>query len=317
MKRTMRSGTLGVALVAACTTLSGMKFTGWSVPVNLGTTVNSAAGDFHSFESKDGLALYFSSPRPGGYGGWDLWVAQRARTSDPWGAPQNLGPAINSAGDDGAPFVTPGGHELYFSSSREGGLGGHDLYVSRRHNRRDDFAWQPPVNLGEGVNSPNHEATPALHEDEASGVVSLYFASDRPGGPGPCCAPSPQGTDIYASTLQPDGTFGAASLVHEVSTAYTDRAPFVSRDGRELFLTSDAPGTIGGLDLWVSTRASAADPWSPPENLGPVVNGSDNDARAALSWDRTRLYFQSIRPGNVPPGFYDLWVTTRERLPAK
>jgi hypothetical protein len=87
-----------------------------------------------------------------------------------------------------------------------------------------------------------------------------------------------------------------------------------------MFLASDRPGTLGAIDLWVATRAKTSDPWSAPVNLGPVVNTTLIDARPALSFDGTTLYFQSTRPGAVGctsptgPCVFDLWVTTRSRL---
>jgi len=59
----------------------------WSAPVNLGAVVNSTSNDQHPSISKDGLSLYFVSNRPGGYGGNDIWVTQRATLEDPWGPP--------------------------------------------------------------------------------------------------------------------------------------------------------------------------------------------------------------------------------------
>src|SRR5207247_10827686 len=87
----------------------------------------------------------------------------------------------------------------------------------------------------------------------------LYFASNRAGGPGM--------NDIYVSTLQADGTFGSAAAVAELNTPSQDQQPAIRRDGLELFLGSDRTGTVGSIDLWVSTRASTTDPWSPPVNV--------------------------------------------------
>ena len=79
-----------------------------------------------------------------------------------------------------------------------------------------------------------------------------------------------------------------------------------------MFLGSDRTGTFGFVDLWVTTRASTADPWSTPVNLGPVVNTASTEGRPALSFKATELYFQSPRPGGV--GGFDLYLTTRSKL---
>ncbi len=280
----------------------GPQFGPWSAPVNLGPAINTAAFEQGPAISKNGLSLYIQSNRPGGFGGNDIWVSQRPSIDAPWGAPQNLGPNINTLFDEGAPSLSIDGHRLYFQSNRPGGFGGADIYVSRRHNKRDDFGWQPAENLGSGVNTTAAEQQPCVFEDDETGVITLYFASDRPGGLGK--------VDIYASTLQPDETFGPAVLVPELSSTGIDRGPTIRRDGLEIIFNSDRLGTLGHDDLWVSTRPSTADPWSTPVNLGPVVNSWATDAQPELSFDGTALYFNSLRTGN-----FDLWVSTRTKLP--
>ena len=88
------------------------------------------------------------------------------------------------------------------------------------------------------------------------------------------------------------------------------------RDGLEMFLASDRPGTFGMLDLWVSSRASTADQWSDPLNLGSVVNSSFIDAGPAISFDGRALYFQSAHRSDAVggQGVFDIYVTTRPRL---
>ncbi|HEV8265487.1 MAG TPA: hypothetical protein VGQ06_11085, partial [Gemmatimonadales bacterium] len=150
------------------------------------------------------------------------------------------------------------------------------------------------------------EVQPAIFEDDETGITTLFFAgrANAPGGLG--------GGDIYRSTLQADGTFGAAVLVPELSSSSQDQGPAIRRDGLEFFLTSARPGTLGGVDLWTSTRASTSDPWSTPVHLGPVVNSAVLDDRPTLSFDGTTLYFQSPRDGGL--GANDIYVLTRSTL---
>ena len=178
----------------------------WSAPVNL-KTVNSDAGDPGPFISKDGLSLYFGSSRSGGYGAIDIHVSHRAGLDAPWEPPQNLGPTVNTSCNEQTPTLSVDGHWLYFSRDC-GGFGGQDLYVSRRHNKRDDSTWQPPVNLGSGVNTDANESCPALFEDEESGITTLYFSSG---------VTLYAYEDIFVSTLQEDETFGQRVLVKELS----------------------------------------------------------------------------------------------------
>ena len=281
----------------------------WGAPVNLGPVVNSAYNDQHPSISKDGLSLYFVSNRPGGFGGNDIWVSQRATVDDAWGTPQNLGPSINTSSNDFAPDLSIDGHHLYMNSDRPGGCGGSDLYVARRHDKDDDFGWGQPENLGCAVNTIYDEAGPLFFEDETSGVQNLYFTSfNRPGGLGDF--------DIYVSTRSSDDEpWGPGVDVTELNGPYRDTRTAIRRDGLELFISSDATGRsggVGGQDLWVSTRATTADPWSAPVNLGPTVNSVSFDGAPALSFDGTTLYFFSARPGGF--GANDLYVTTRARL---
>src|SRR5438128_6832338 len=241
-------------------------YSDWSAPVNLGPVVNSGSNEQHPAISKDGLSLYFASDRPGagGMGGLDIYASHRESLDAPWGAPVNLGPNINSAGNDLAPTFSPDGHLLYFHSNGRGGCGGADLFVSRRHDKRDDLGWEPAENLGCVVNSPFDDAGPTIFEDEATGVTTLYFTSTRLGGPGDF--------DIYASTrVRDEGEFGPAVLVPELSGPFRDTRTAIRRDGLEIFLSPDSKGRGGGLgnqDLWVSTRATTLDAWSTPVNLG-------------------------------------------------
>jgi hypothetical protein len=163
---------------------------------------------------------------------------------------------------------------LFFCSNGRGGFGSFDIFASFRKDTSDNFGWEDPVNLGPGVNSEFEDDDPTLFVDEETGVVTMYFASVRPEGPGDL--------DIYMSTLGDDGTFGPAVLVPELSSPQRDAHPTVRRDGLEIFLASNRPGSVGGIDLWVSTRPTTHDAWSTPLNLGPTVNTLANK-RARIS----------------------------------
>ncbi len=94
----------------------GPKFGPWSAPVNLGPPVNTVLADYQPFISKDGLSLYFSVLEgPTQNSPQDIWVAKRNSESD-WGAPQRLGPEINTPATEGQPFVTVDGHWMYFNT---------------------------------------------------------------------------------------------------------------------------------------------------------------------------------------------------------
>lgn len=132
------------------------------------------------------------------------------------------------------------------------------------------------------MNTAAQEQQPCVFEDDETGVVTLYFRSNRPGGMGDL--------DIYASTLQPDETFGPAAPVVELNSPFTEGGPTIRRDGLEIIFSSNRPGSLGGYeDLWVSTRAKTSGPWSTPVNLGPTVNSMFIDSGPELSFDGTTL----------------------------
>ena len=281
-------------------------YSDWSEAVNLGPVVNSTANDFAPHISKNGLSLYFTSARPGGFGGEDLWVSQRARRHDPWGPPVNLGPTINTEVLERSPALSRDGRLLFFASTRPGGFGGFDIWVSWRAHSHDDFGWQPPVNLGEAINTSETDAGPNYFENDDVGIPLLFLASNRPGGAG--------GLDIYVSELATNGTFATLVPVNELNGPANDLTPGVRFDGLEIVVASNRVGTIGGFDLWVSTRDTVGDSWSGPVNLGPAVNSASGETFPSLSSDREALFFDSGRPGGL--GGSDLYVSTRTKLRA-
>jgi hypothetical protein len=168
--------------------------------------------------------------------------------------------------------------------------------VSYRQHVHDDFDWQAPVNAGLEVNSLVGEQNPSFVENDDTGVPQLFFA---------------RGLDIYVSDLLPDGTFGPAVLLPELSSAALDGGFSVRFDGLEAFFISTRPGGIGGADLWTATRETVFDLWSVPVNLGPLVNSVAQENDPHIAADRETLYFQSNRPGGI--GGHDLYVSIRTK----
>jgi WD40 repeat protein len=280
----------------------------WSTPENLGPVINTADIEQHPTISRDGLSLYFASDRQGTMGALDIWVSHRESVDDPWGPPVNLGANINSAANDLAVAFSPNRHTMYYHSAGRGGCGGSDLFESRRKKVKDDLGWGVAVNLGCAVNSPFEDAGPTIWEDEETGVTTMLFNTNRPGGPG--------NFDIYQTTrVGDDGAWSTPVLVPELSGPFRDTRTTISRDHLTLFISSDIGGRIGGIggqDVWVSTRPTTDSPWSTPVNLGSGVNSATFDGAPSLSWDGTELYFFSDRGGGY--GKNDLYVTRRARL---
>ncbi len=155
----------------------------WSIPVSLGSTINSPSLDIAPCISANGLWLFFGSERPGGYGSADLWLTTRETIHDQWSTPVNLGPAVNSMVNEAAASISADGRVLFFSGATYGpfmpdGYGNADLWVTARATKNDQ--WSTPANLGPNVNSSYYELAPNISMDGST----LYFASDRDGGVG-------------------------------------------------------------------------------------------------------------------------------------
>ncbi|HEX6125682.1 MAG TPA: hypothetical protein VFZ23_09970 [Pyrinomonadaceae bacterium] len=298
---------LMVVLAAPGQAVFSQRYSAWLAPSNLGQVVNTSSFDGCPSLTKDGLTLLFMSNS--GSGQFDMYFTQReeADPNSPWSAPMSLGSAVNTAFEEVCPTLSISGRYLYFASNRPGGCGDYDIYVARRVTKDSWTEWADPVHLGCSVNSAGPEFSPSPFEGE-DGTVELYFSSGlRPGGLG--------FGDIWVSRLQMDGTFGAAEPVVALNTASNDIRPKIrARDGLEIFFDSNRPGALMA-DLYSSTRECTACPWSPPVNLGSVVNSSLIDGGPALSFDGTELYFMSNRAGGS--GNQDLWVTRRAKLTSR
>lgn len=235
-------------------------------------------------------------------------MSRRAHRDEPWGPASNLGAVINTGANERSPALSSNRRLLFFATDRAGGSGGFDIWMLWRPDPADDFGWQPPLNLGTGINSAATDAGPSFLEGGnwwpgRAVIPQLYMASARPGGPG--------GLDIHVGSV-PGGWAAPPMLVTELSSPQADLTPTVRRDAREIIFASGRRGVIGGFDLWSASRRSVRDPWSVPTNLGPQVNTEFLEVFPSLSFDAETLVFQSTRPGGF--GGSDLYVSTRERF---
>ncbi|MHC4540615.1 MAG: hypothetical protein ACYS74_12665, partial [Planctomycetota bacterium] len=290
--KTTRMLTILVLALGMVTEVVNADFT-FGTPTNLGSTVNSSSGEGTPYISADGLSLYFTLDRPGGYGGLDIWVTTRATKADPWGTPVNFGPPVNSSAHDFYPSISADGLSLYFTSDRPGGYGGDDIWMATRETTEDD--WGAPVNLGALVNSGANDRGPSISAD----ALELFFHSSRPGGYG--------GRDIWVTTrtttVDPWGEL--VNLGPIVNSSSVDLSPSISADGLLLFFGSNRSGGYGSSDLWVTSRDTIDDEWGTPMNLGPPVSSSAEEYAPSISPDGRTLYFTSDRLGGL--GQRDLW----------
>lgn len=212
-----------------------------------------------------------------------------------------LGTNVNdSTAIDAGPEISFNGLELYFHSTRDGGLGGLDLYVSKRASTSD--SWGPAVSLGATINTTADDRAASLSKNG----LTLIIASDRSGGEG--------GNDLYKSTRATltDDWVTPVNLGNVVNTAFNESGADLKADELLIFFHSDRPGGLGGDDLYATSRVSVQDPWEPPVHLGTNVNSSDFDTAPEAASDLLTLYFHSTRAGGA--GSHNIWRASRTSI---
>ena len=177
--------------------VSHWDFGQWSMPKLLEGNINTGSWESQPCVSADGKELYFVSRRNGNA---DIYRCLR-NTDGSWGAPQNLGEPINTKGTEMAPFLHPDGRTLYFSSDKHVGMGGFDLFMSRRG---EDGQWQTPVNLGFPINTQGDE----INFFVAADGKTAFISSQREGGQG--------GYDIYTFELPEEVRSDSANYLSKV-----------------------------------------------------------------------------------------------------
>lgn len=149
--------------------------TGWSYPRMLKTNLNSPDHpETSACYADEGQTIFFSSDRPGGYGGKDLYMVKKLPNGQ-WGEPFNLGPNINTEYNEHAPYVHPSGKILFFSSEGHENMGGYDLFKSEFN---EFGVFTKAENLGYPVNTIGDDIYYVLNADGSTG----YFSSEREGG---------------------------------------------------------------------------------------------------------------------------------------
>jgi len=157
----------------------------WTEPKNMGAPLNTGAWESQPSFSADGRTLYFASERAGGKGGRDLWISSRQKNGQ-WGDPVNLGDSINTPSNEASPFIHPDGQTLYFMSEGHPGMGGYDLFFSRK---AAAGTWSTPKNLGYPINTMANEGALVVSLDGQT----AYFSGDKTDGAG--------GVDLHSFPL--------------------------------------------------------------------------------------------------------------------
>ncbi len=222
-----------------------------------------------------------------------------------WSEPVNLGPVVNSSAVDANAALSPDEHALYFVSNRLGGVGGNDIWVSRR--RCLECPWETPVNLGAPINSGAVEGAPTLSDDGRL----LFFFSIRPDGLG--------SADIYVShrtgTNDEGDVWGPpVNLGPDVNTAGAENGVYYVREGGEptavLYFNRTPAG--GSLDIYKVSVTNDGVPIGPAVAVPELNDPTGADQKVAVRTDGLELLLSSIRTGGF--GNFDLWAFTRQTV---
>ncbi|MEO7312526.1 MAG: OmpA family protein [Chitinophagaceae bacterium] len=178
----------------------------WTAAENMGPNINTEFWESAPSLSPDKKDLYFSSRRSDGYGAGDIWVSHLTAKGN-WGPAENLGPQVNTIGEESSPFIHPDNQTLYFTSDGLQGYGESDLFVARKGPKGD---WSIPQNLGYPINTIDSEGSLVVTADGQT----AYYASDRKDSKG--------GLDLYSfqmpKNLQPIRTFWVKGKVFDAKT---------------------------------------------------------------------------------------------------
>ena len=247
----------------------------WSAPEVIDIP---AVADDDPSATGDGLELYFNRAT-------DIYVTKRASRSDPWSAPAAV-TELNTLDAETTPEVSYDGLTIYFASNRAGTLGDYDIWRSTRASRT--APWSSPLHVNE-LCSAQAEGAPTQTDPSIILIDSARVGS--------------QMLDIYMATRPgSSGAFEAPTAIAELNSAESEGNPMYGAGKLTIYLDSNRSGNG---EVYAATRASAADPFSPPAPIAELSNAG-NDTDPWISPDGRTLYFTSDRDGTQR-----LWQTTR------
>lgn len=261
----------------------------WSRPRNFGAPVNTSAWESQPTMAADGMTIYFASSRPGGYGGMDIWKTTMTAEGE-FTIPENLGPSINTPGDDAAPFIHSDGRTLYFASNGRVGMGGYDLYYATLN---PDGSWSEPKNMGYPINSPADEINIFIN---AMGTMA-YVASDKDGGFG--------GLDLYSFELDDQLRPNPVTYIKgQVSDAFTHvplaaRIELIDLNTKQLLTSTTSDAQTGSFLACIHTGSNVMLNVSHPDYPFYSENFQVAQTYTELSPYLKNIYLQPTDVGTV------------------
>lgn len=212
--------------------------------------------------SADNTELYFTVCQDlNGYKNCDIYFSEKDGYGG-WTTPKSVGDHINQRDSwESQPSVSANGDALYFTSNREGGIGGLDIYYCTRDINGD---WSAPKNIGAPINTRKDEKTPFIHSDSKT----LYFASDGQAGLG--------GFDIFYAKAANDTLWNEPQNIgYPINTKEEDLGLFVSLDGKTGYFASTKFRSHGGWDVFQFSMPEKARPEEMNLITGTLVDEYD------------------------------------------
>lgn len=210
-----------------------MKNGQWQAIQNFGAPVNTDLNEGAACFTPDGQFVFFTAcNRREGIGDCDIYVSRLI--GNKWSSPQNLGPLVNTTSWESQPSISHDGNTLYFASNRPGGMGGADIWFSKKVGG----AWTEPQNMGKPINTPGKENCPFLHADGST----LYFSSDGHPGMG--------NLDLFLTRKIENGWSLPENLGYPLNTSGYEGNIFINSQGTVGYMNSDRKGTLGKSDIY-------------------------------------------------------------------
>jgi outer membrane protein OmpA-like peptidoglycan-associated protein/tetratricopeptide (TPR) repeat protein len=266
-------------------------------PLNMGNQVNSDENDYLPAITADEQTLVYTRLIPKDPNGSKTDMRNKSedfyscfKSNGIWSKAVNIGPPINTIGNEGAQCISVDGQTLVFTACKEyegypggrKGYGSCDLFIAKK---MANGTWGVPENIGKPINTEYWDSQPSMSSDGQS----IYFVSNRPGGKG--------GTDIWKCTKNELGKWtNIVNLGDSVNSVENEESPYIHPDNKTLYFSSEGWPGMGSKDLFYA-RIKKDGNFSTPKNLGYPINTSESERDLIVSANATTAYFSSERPG--------------------
>jgi hypothetical protein len=263
--------------------------------VNPGKPVNSPAAEYAPVSMAVDTVVFFTSNRKGNMGGLvdgfgeiipDIYISSRIDTV--WTKAKNPGININSEFYDISSGMNSNGDKLLIY--KEGAEAAGDIYISLLKGK----SWQKAEVIDASMETKYLETGACISNDGKR----VFFAADMKGTLG--------GKDIFMIEMKEDKTWSApVNVGPTVNTKFDEDFPMLWHDGKTLFFSSEGHTSMGGHDIFMTSKSDPAQDWSKPVNIGYPLNTFDDDLYFTLSANGATGYVAGVKKGGL--GDLDIW----------